>query len=72
MKQTKMTTKERITDEALTLFSRHGYNGTSVKSIANAVGIKDSSIYKHFKTKREIVDAIVEQIFEVHRKKWTG
>ena len=64
MKQTKMTTKERITDEALTLFSRHGYNGTSVKNIANAVGIKDSSIYKHFKTKREIVDAIVEQMQE--------
>lgn len=62
MKQTKMTTKERITDEALNLFSRRGYKGTSVKSIADAVGIKDSSIYKHFKSKREIVDAIVEQM----------
>lgn len=46
MKQTKMTTKERIADEALTLFSRRGYKGTSVKSIADAGGIKDSSIYK--------------------------
>lgn len=62
MKQTKMTTKEQITDEALNLFSRRGYKGTSVKSIADAVGIKDSSIYKHFKSKREIVDAIVEQM----------
>ena len=62
MKQTKMTTKERIADEALNLFSRRGYKGTSVKSIADAVGIKDSSIYKHFKSKREIVDAIVEQM----------
>ncbi|HIU74886.1 MAG TPA: TetR/AcrR family transcriptional regulator, partial [Candidatus Pelethocola excrementipullorum] len=29
-----MTTKERIVDEALTLFSRKGYQGTSVKNIA--------------------------------------
>ena len=57
-----MTTKERIVDEALTLFSRQGYKGTRVKNIADAVGIKDSSIYKHFKSKREIIDAIVDQM----------
>lgn len=55
-------TKERIVEEALTLFSTKGYKGTSVKNIADAVGIKDSSIYKHYKSKREIVDAIVEQM----------
>ena len=41
-----MNTKERIVKEALTLFSKHGYQGTSVKNIADAVGIKDSSLYK--------------------------
>ena len=54
-----MTTKEKIVDEALTLFSTKGYKGTSVKSIADAVGIKDSSLYKHFKSKRDIFDTIV-------------
>lgn len=58
----KLSTKERIVEEALTLFSTNGYKGTSVKNIADAVGIKDSSIYKHYKSKREIVDAIVEQM----------
>lgn len=57
-----MSTKERIVEEALVLFSQNGYKGTSVKNIADAVGIKDSSIYKHYKSKREIVDAIVEQM----------
>lgn len=57
-----MTTKERIVDEALTLFSSKGYNGTSVKDIAAAVGIKDSSLYKHFKSKKEIFDTIVEEM----------
>ena len=54
-----MTTKERIVDEALSLFSVNGYKGTTVKSIADAVGIKDSSLYKHFKSKQEILDTIV-------------
>lgn len=57
-----MTTKERIVDEALTLFSINGYHGTSVKNIADAVGIKDSSLYKHFKSKQEILDTIVVSV----------
>jgi len=55
-----MNTKERIIDEALTLFSVNGYKGTSVKQIADAVGIKDSSLYKHYKSKQEILDTIIE------------
>ena len=54
-----MTTKERITEEALTLFAEKGYKGTSVKNIADAVGIKDASLYNHFKSKQEIFDSIV-------------
>lgn len=54
-----MTTKERIVDEALTLFSSKGFKGTSVKNIADAVGIKDASLYKHYKSKQEILDTIV-------------
>lgn len=59
-----MTTKERIVEEALTLFSVKGFKGTSVKNIADAVGIKDSSLYKHFKSKQEIFDTIVARVGE--------
>ena len=52
-------TKTRIIEEALTLFSIKGYKGTSVKNIADAVGIKDASLYKHFKSKQAILDKIV-------------
>ena len=55
-----MTTKEKIIDESLSLFSIKGYKGTSVKNIADAVGIKDASLYKHFKSKQEILDTLVE------------
>ena len=57
-----MNTCERITEAALELFSRNGYNGTSVRQIAEAVGIKDASLYKHFKSKQEILGSIVELI----------
>ena len=53
-----MTTKERIELEALNLFSIHGYHGVSIRDIAGKVGIKESSIYKHFKGKEEIFDTI--------------
>jgi len=55
------TTKQRILYEALTLFSTNGFDGVSVKEIADAVGIKDSSLYKHFKSKQEIFDILLEE-----------
>ena len=42
--------------------TENGYQGTSVKNIADAVGIKDSSLYKHFKSKKEIFDTIVQEM----------
>jgi len=54
-------TRQRIMDEALALFSINGFEGVSVKQIANAVGIKDSSLYKHFKSKQDIFDTLLEE-----------
>lgn len=55
-----MTTKEKILDMALELFSQRGYGGTSVRDIARAVGIRESSLYNHFENKRAIFDGIVD------------
>ncbi len=55
-----MTTKERILDEALTLFAEYGYDGTSVEEIACAVGIKAPSLYKHYKGKEDILNALID------------
>lgn len=55
-----MSTKERILDEALMLFSENGYDGTSVEQIAEKVGIKAPSLYKHFKGKEDILNAIID------------
>ena len=55
-----MSTKERILDAALTLFAENGYDGTSVEQIAKAVGIKAPSLYKHYKGKEDILNALID------------
>lgn len=57
-----MDTKQRILDEALTLFSEKGYANVFVGDIAEAVGIKAPSLYKHYKSKKAIFDAIIDQM----------
>ena len=53
-----MHTKQRILREALRLFSQKGYDAVSVEQIADAVGIKAPSLYKYYKSKQDIFDAI--------------
>lgn len=57
---TNMTTKEKIVFEALKLFSRDGFEASSTRAIARSINCSDAVIYKHFKSKQEILDAIVE------------
>ena len=57
-----MDTKQRILDEALTLFSEKGYANVFVGDIADAVGIKAPSLYKHYKSKKAIFDAIIDKM----------
>jgi AcrR family transcriptional regulator len=45
--------------EALNLFSVKGYDAVSLRDIAAAVGIKESSLYNHFQNKQDIFDSIV-------------
>jgi len=58
-------TKGRIVETALKLFSEHGYRGVSVRDIARDVGIKDSSIYSHFASKDDLLEAIIDHFRRV-------
>lgn len=57
-----MTTKDRILFAALELFARDGYEGVGMQQIAQATGIKAPSIYKHYKGKRDIFEAIIRRM----------
>jgi AcrR family transcriptional regulator len=56
----------RVLDEAARLFRTKGFEATSVRDIARAVGMLPGSLYCHFATKEELLAAVyikgVEQI----------
>ena len=56
-----MNTKDLILAEALKLFSAKGYDSVTVAMIAENCSIKAPSLYKHYKSKREIFDAVYEK-----------
>ena len=57
-----MNTKEKIFDVSLDLFSKKGYANVFVADIAEAVGIKAPSLYKHYKSKQDIFNAILDEM----------
>lgn len=55
-----MGTRETISSTALTLFSQKGYADASIRDICKLVGIKESSLYFHYKNKQAILDELTE------------
>ena len=62
MNSREKNTKERILEEALKLFARSGYMGTSMNDIAASLGVTKAALYKHYTSKQEILDSIVEKM----------
>ncbi len=60
---TSTPTRDRILDAAMTLFSAHGFRGTSVTQIERAAGLTPGAggIYHHFKTKDALLSAGVQR-----------
>jgi len=59
-------TRERIVDEAMRLFSQHGYAGTSIARIEEAAGLTPGAggLYHHFKSKEAVLAAGIERQLE--------
>ncbi len=58
------STKQKILDAALDLFSTQGFEATSVSQIADEVGIRKASLYSHFASKKEILESLMQEIME--------
>lgn len=79
-KQTKgQRTASRIMDVAEDLFATHGYDGTSLRQIANGVGIKEPGLYNHFTGKQGLYEAVLHrgldpmaQALSAHLNRGTG
>ncbi len=54
-------TRELILEAAKTLLRRHGGNKLTVVDIARSLGMSHANVYRYFKSKSEILDAIVDE-----------
>jgi AcrR family transcriptional regulator len=53
-----MSTRDRLSAEAARLFAEHGYHGTSIGDLADALGIRKASIYSHINGKEDLLAEI--------------
>jgi len=56
-------TRERIQQVALELFAEQGYERTSLREIAERLGVTKAALYYHFKSKEDIVRSFTEDHF---------
>ena len=53
-------TREQIRSVALEMFAERGYGGTSLREIAERLGVTKAAVYYHFKTKEDILVSLIE------------
>ena len=63
-------TKERILATALVLFSQNGYAGTNIRELTASLGMVKSSIYKHFESKEEIWNALLDEMIAYYNARF--
>lgn len=63
-----VNTRERLLHAALRLFAMHSFAGTSLQMIADHLGVTKAAIYHHFKTRDDILTAVVKPALEELRQ----
>jgi len=54
-------TRDRILAEAERLFASRGYAGTSLRQVADAVGVTPPNLYNHFRSKRALYESVLDR-----------
>lgn len=64
-----LTPKERILENAVSMFSEKGYHGTSMRELATASGCSLPTMYYHYKSKNDLFEEIViNQFLAINEK----
>lgn len=65
-------TKQKIMDAALKIFAKEGFKATTTRAIAKESGFTELTLFRKFKTKKNLYDAVInsniEKMFENYRK----
>lgn len=56
-------TRTRLLEAAIALFGRHSFAGTSLQMIADELGVTKAAIYYHFRSREQLLTAVVEPIY---------
>ena len=64
----KSDTRQRILDVALDLFTEQGYDGTSLREIAEQLGVTKAALYYHFESKEDILMALHMRLHDFGRE----
>ena len=56
--------RERLVQTAVRLFYRHGFHATGIDRILNEAGVAKMTLYKHFRTKEELILAALRHRHE--------
>jgi AcrR family transcriptional regulator len=60
----KQRNKQAIVEAAISLFSEHGYENTSIEQIARAAGVGKGTVYSYFQTKKDLLKGFCEYELE--------
>ena len=54
--------REQILDVALVVFATNGFHGASMNDVADAVGVTKPVLYQHFDSKRDLYQALIDEV----------
>jgi len=63
------TTKDEIITKSIEVFRKQGYHKTSMSDLAIACGLQKGSFYYHFKSKEELMQAVLQMVHGYYNKK---
>jgi AcrR family transcriptional regulator len=53
--------RDALLDTAEALFARHGYRAVGIDAVLSAAGVAKMTLYKHFRSKEELIAAVLER-----------
>ena len=62
--------REQLLDTAVQLFAEKGYTGATTAQLAQAAGVTEPIIYRHFESKRDLFIAVIDRTSEQVTQTW--